>query len=322
VPRAGCIIAIVSDESVSVEEFVVCPACGTRIKATRTRCLRCFEPLDTTAPPPLWRTLTVSDRIGITAGTIAVAVVIGFGWVLWSTSPPLWEREAESPNAAPSPSTPPAPVIAALQTAPARPLATSAPEPAVDSTREEFENKLKANPNDVIAVNGLGLVLERQGLIADAIPRFKRATELAPDRISYRMNLAAAEGRLGNWDRAVGEYREAARIAPDDYGVRYNLGLALHRKGDDAAAVTELESAVRMSPRDPAAYRVLGMSLEGTGRIEAAVDAYARSIELAPGTDEAQQIRRHAEQLSQDARRADRARRGEDDRGRVRDQSR
>ena len=321
-PRAGCIIAIVSDESVSVEEFVVCPACGTRIKATRTRCLRWFEPLDTTAPPPLWRTLTVSDRIGITAGTIAVAVVIGFGWVLWSTSPPLWEREAESPNAAPSPSTPPAPVIAALQTAPARPLATSAPEPAVDSTREEFENKLKANPNDVIAVNGLGLVLERQGLIADAIPRFKRATELAPDRISYRMNLAAAEGRLGNWDRAVGEYREAARIAPDDYGVRYNLGLALHRKGDDAAAVTELESAVRMSPRDPAAYRVLGMSLEGTGRIEAAVDAYARSIELAPGTDEAQQIRRHAEQLSQDARRADRARRGEDDRGRVRDQSR
>ena len=324
-PRAGCIIAIVSDESVSVEEFVVCPACGTRIKATRTRCLRCFEPLDTTAPPPLWRTLTVSDRVGITAGTIAVAVVIGFGWVLWSTSPPLWEREAESPtpNAAPIASTSPAPVIAAVQTAPARPLAASAaPEPAVDSTREEFENKLKANPNDVVAVDGLGLVLERQGLVADAVLRFKRATELAPDRISYRMNLAAAEGRLGNWDRAVAEYREAARIAPDDYGVRYNLGLALHRKGDDAGAVTELESAVRLSPRDPEAYRVLGMSLEATGRIEAAVDAYARSIELAPGTEETQQIRRHAEQLSQDARRADRARRGQGDQGPGHDQSR
>jgi cytochrome c-type biogenesis protein CcmH/NrfG len=315
---------MVSDEA--VDEFLVCPKCGTRIKATRTRCLRCFEPLDTTAPPPVWRTLTVSDRVGIVAGTIAVAVVLGFAWVLWSTSPPFWEREAESPSpAAPSGSTTPAAVIPTVQIAPARStemIPSAATEPGIDATREVFENKLKANPNDAVAVNGLGLVLEREGLIADAVARFKRAAELAPDRISYRMNLAAAEGRLGNWDRAVAEYREAAKIAPDDYGVRYNLGLALHRKGDAAAAVTELENAVRVSPNDPAAYRALGTSLEATGRVEAAVDAYARSIELAPGTEETQRIRKHAEQLTQDARRTDRPRRNPGDQGRERDQSR
>ncbi len=297
---------MVSDES--RDDYVVCSACGTRMRATRERCLRCFEPLNTTVPPPVWRTLTVSDHTGIVAGTIAMAVVIGFAWLLWATSPPAWVREAESAATNPPPASSAAGVaqasgaLAVSSPAPARPASG---ERDVDSTRQEFEEKLKANPDDAVAMNGLGLVLERQGTVADAATRFRRATELAPDRVSYRVNLASAEGRLGEWARAVADYREAATISPDDYGVRYNLGVALHHTGDDEAAVAQFEVAIRLSPNEATAYRTLGVSLEATGRIDEAVEAYQRYIDLAPGTEETQQVRRHAEQLPAGSRRVE-----------------
>ena len=291
------------------------------MKATRTRCLRCFEPLDPTAPPPMWRTLMVSDRVGIVAGTVAIAAAIGFVWVLWSTSPLPWEREAQSAADAPIQPGHPGPATTAVEPSTAASAAPSgqARGPAdapVDSTREVYEDKLKTNPNDVVAVNGLGLVLERQGVLAEAVVHFRRATEIAPDRISYRMNLAEAEGRLGQWDKAVVDYREAAKLAPDDYGAHYNLGLALHQRSDDQAAVAEFESAVRLAPGDPDAYRPLGASLEAVGRIDAAIDAYQRYLELAPGTEETQRVRRHAEQLSMTSQRSDASRRGRSDQSR------
>ena len=82
--------------------FVVCKACGTRIKAGRGHCLRCFAPLpdpDVPVRPPLSESLGLSRNQGMlfAAGT-AVAVVL-LAMVIWQTWPVPADDEAQPASA-------------------------------------------------------------------------------------------------------------------------------------------------------------------------------------------------------------------------------
>ena len=105
--------------------YIVCPACGSRMKAGRGHCLRCFETLPVDAPeaPQQWlsqgRTLIVG--VVLTLGALLVGAVI-------------WERATPAVDdvARPAPSTPN--VISQKASAPAVPnetLGTSAGRPPV-----------------------------------------------------------------------------------------------------------------------------------------------------------------------------------------------
>ena len=59
-----------------MDEFVVCPSCGTRIKAGREFCLRCFEPLPTPerpVQPTIWVSLGLSDTKKQIVAVVAAA---------------------------------------------------------------------------------------------------------------------------------------------------------------------------------------------------------------------------------------------------------
>lgn len=293
------------------QDYVVCSKCGARIKATRERCLRCFEPLHVDpAQLPVWRTLHISDRIGLQIAIVAGVAVIALVWVLWSTrdkshvetpAQPVASGKVSAPSPAASSTIIPNPAAG-----PVPAPATESPDPAADpagsddlaGTREAFEQKLKIDPNDTVALNGLGLVLERLGDQQGAVAAFRHALEVAPRNTSVRLNLARLEGRMGQWSRAADDYRIAAHFQPDDYEPQYNLGLALQQAHDDAAAATELETAIRLFPREPAAHRALAISYEKLGRAADAIREYRRYLELAPEAPDANAIRERAQRLS------------------------
>ena len=299
------------DDLTPGQEYVVCSKCGARIKATRERCLRCFEPLHVDpAQLPVWRTLHISDRIGTQIAIAAGVAVIALIWVLWSTSDKSHvEAPAEPVSSAAAPPPSPAassPIIANPAAGPAPAPASAAADVTADpggseelaGTRRAFEEKLKLDPNDTVALNCLGLVLARMGDQPGALAAFRHALEVAPRNATVRINLARLEGQMGQWSRAADDYRLAARLQPNDYEPQYNLGLALQQAHDDAAAATELETAIQLSPREPAAHRALANSYEKLGRAADAIREFRRYLELAPDAADANAIRERAQRLS------------------------
>ena len=302
------------------DEFVVCPSCGTRIKAGREFCLRCFGPLPTPerpVRPPIWVSLGLSET-KVQAVAIGVgALVIGLIVVIYLTAPPEIDETARPAAAAatPRPATvpaEPAPAAAAAtdvvagaaifvpSAGPPPPSLSAADVAALETKRTSYEGQLAKAPDDVALLNDLGLVLDQLGRASDAIPRFERAIKLEPQEASFHFNLAHAAVGAGLWDQAVAEYRETARLRPQDYFSQYAVALALHRKGDDAAAISEFQKAIKMSPNDANAHLLLGVSLETVGRVDDAVKEYRKYLTIQPSSADADRLCTHLEALGAD----------------------
>ena len=292
------------------DEFVVCPSCGTRIKAGREFCLRCYGPLPTSERPlrpPIWKSLGLSQaKVQMIAAAVG-ALIIGLVALIWFTAPPAIDDTAR-PATAPAASRPAAatPLLSQPQTpaaaenanpsAPFEPTVTAGPgidRTALDAKRALYEEEAAKHPSDADLLDNLGIVLDQLGRSADAIPWFERAIALSADRPKFHIDLGHAAAGVGLWDRAIGEYREAVRLRPDDFTGQYQLALAIHKKGDPAGAIPELQKAVSMAPNDPNAHLSLGVSLESVGRVTDAVQEYRKYLTIQPNSADAARLRDH-----------------------------
>lgn len=294
--------------------FVVCRSCGTRIKAGRGHCLKCFEPLPDPDEPvrlPLSESLGLSrnQEIMLAVGTaVAVALLAVVIWQTWPTSDSDEAQPVSMPVSSAAPvQTPPVP---ALSDAPGQAAAESPaveapggaaaapPDPDLDAVRAEYESKLVSRPNDPELHNKLGQTLERMGRLEDAEKQFSRAVSLAPLEPAYRINAARSAGALGHLDRSVDQYRESVRLRPRDYDTLTALGQTLQKKNDDYAAVVEFQKARRINPSGAAASLGLATSLEKVGRIDDALKEFHLYLDIQPTPADADKVRAHIALLS------------------------
>lgn len=297
--------------------FVVCPACGTRIKAGRQHCLRCFRPLpdpDVPVQPPIWESLGLSQgkQMIIGIGTsILVVVLVGIIWSTWP-SPPDDESQPVAPRTAtPAPATGPTPSASAApaSTEPASVAAsTDSADPAkralspderasLDASRVAYEQALTKTPDDPEVLNNLGHALARLNHPDEALARFARAIELAPGHATYHVNMARAADALGQGSRAVEQYREAVRLLPGDFATRYTLAMALQKNGDHLDALPEFERTIALGPADAGPHLAYAVSLEQLQRTPDAIREYRRYLEMRPSAPDAGTLRAHIESL-------------------------
>jgi Flp pilus assembly protein TadD len=300
-----------------VSGFVVCPACGTRIKAGRPHCLHCFAPLphpDVEVRPPIWESIGLSRGQQVVFGIAASVIVLALVGVIWGTWPAGPEDEAppvanQNRTAAPAPASP-----SALAT-PDRTEAAPVPEPeeiadgrtreltpeiraSLDAARVAYEQALTRTPDDPEVLNNLGRTLAQLNHPEEAIPRLERAVALVPTNAKYHVSLARAAAALGQGSRAAEQYREAARLLPEDYATRYTLALALQKNGDHESALPEFEHAIAMAPADASPHRAYAVSLEQLGRTADAIREYRRYLEMRPSAPDASRLRAHIESLA------------------------
>ena len=293
--------------------FVICRFCGARIRADRSRCLRCGEVLEAAAGAPAasptfgeWLQTFKPRTVAISA-VASLAVLIGAVLFMDSRSRPDTVARPVPNAAAPKPQT----VASAGRPSPQGELMF--PATAIDSVRLggaaftsgdfesakiRYQQALQKKADDPEALNGLGLVFERQGDIDDAVVQFTRAAAVAPNTWAYRFNLAHALGESGRWDQAIDEYRAAAGLFPDDYATQYNLASALHKKGDDESAIPEFKKAIALAPREPSFHLSLGVSFEKTGKIADAQREYQQYLDMAPYAPDAEKLKAHLKALA------------------------
>lgn len=285
-----------------MSKVVICDHCGAKIRATRTRCPRCREPLVAASTAPGF---DFNRAAPMALGLLAFAAVVTL-YGFWRQTVETTEVQAAVAS----------PTVVAPATSRPRPVAErAAPDteiPFIEPNRAGgrayeagdydralalYQDAVKRHPRDAESWSNLGQVLVRLNRAEAAVGPLQRAVALNGERWAYHFNLARALGLMDRWPEAVEAYARAQRLYPDDYAIAHNFGLALRKKGDDAAAVEQFRRAIALDPGDPGFQFALAMSLDRLGRREDALAAYRKTLELDPAVPEAPQIRARIDTL-------------------------
>ena len=288
---------------------VVCPSCGSKIRAHRKKCPRCHALL--AAPDPAVAAAQSRKLARAAAGLLggfALLVVV------------LWFMRGASPNAAPSVVTTPRDPFASqhAKTAPkpadaAKPPAEGMDRPFLDASGkgahaymagdyatalEQYRVAIARNPQDAESLSNLGQVLVKMNKADEALQYFERAVSLVPDRWAYQFNLARALGLLGRLDESITAYRRAQQLSTDDYVTAFNLALTLHKRGDDEGAVEQYQKAIALQPEDASFRLALATSLERLQKRSEAAAAYQEYLRLSPSGPDADKVRARIAELT------------------------
>jgi|GEM_PF-1624225 len=102
-------------------------------------------------------------------------------------------------------------------------------------------------PDDFLAFNNLGAVLNNLGQYQRARPLLRYADELSPDNPMVLSNLGAAELGEGRSAEAEKLFSRAVKIAPNHPQANYALGRLARRRNDLAAARRHLDASLDSS---------------------------------------------------------------------------
>ena len=128
----------------------------------------------------------------------------------------------------------------------------------------EYQAALRMDPNNTLALNGLGMALARAGNLDGAIEEYRRALA----------SIAADHGR--------------SDLTPEIATVHDNLGVALQKKGDLTGAVSEFNKAIQAEPGNAHAHGNLGLTLEAERNLDGALREYQTQLKLEGGCCQAQ----------------------------------
>ncbi|MGH7996598.1 MAG: tetratricopeptide repeat protein [Opitutaceae bacterium] len=147
----------------------------------------------------------------------------------------------------------------------------------------EVRTGLRRDGRDPFAHNTLGMLLQRNGQLAEAKAEFETALRLKPDFAAAHLNLAGALARdPASAGRAESEYRAAVEAQPDYFAAYREWGKALIDRGRYAEAASVYERAVALDPASAVAHDGFGISLARTGRYPEAVAQFRAALRLEP----------------------------------------
>jgi tetratricopeptide (TPR) repeat protein len=157
----------------------------------------------------------------------------------------------------------------------------------LDEALASYERALATAPArspGYIAVinNSLGLVLTRQGRVAEARQRFAAAVLGDRGFAEARSNLANALVAEGHATEAIEHYREAIRLKPDYVEPRVGLGAVFLQSGRAADAAIQYRAALGLDPNLAQAHNGLGGALATEGDLDGAQREYVEALRLNP----------------------------------------
>jgi tetratricopeptide (TPR) repeat protein len=154
----------------------------------------------------------------------------------------------------------------------------------LDEAIHEYQETVRLQPSVAAVRNNLGAALIKKGRVDDGISQLRMALRLVPTYGLAHENLGNALLEQGHTNAAIKEYQEGVRLQPeDDAGpAHYNLGVALNQAGQTAAAIREFQEALIRQPDYTAAGKNLANLLGQTGQTNAAISELQEVLRLDP----------------------------------------
>ena len=155
-------------------------------------------------------------------------------------------------------------------------------EGRIDEAIDHHLEALRLKPDSAEACYNLGVDLDKQGRIDEAIEHYLEALRRKPDYAGAYNNLGVDLAKQDRIDEAVGYYLEALRIQPDYADVHYNLGNIQTRQGRIDEAIVHYLEALRINSGFEKAHNNLGIALIIKGNIEEAIHHFQEVLRIKP----------------------------------------
>jgi tetratricopeptide (TPR) repeat protein/tRNA A-37 threonylcarbamoyl transferase component Bud32 len=136
-----------------------------------------------------------------------------------------------------------------------------------------------ARPDEVVLLEALGRLLERQGRAAEAVECFRAVRAVRPG-LGVALGKALVKAGRGPEGEAV--LRDLLRRQPNNPELLFYLGNALREKQKLDEAVAAYRKAIDLKPDYALAYVNLGVALDDQQKLDEAVAAYRKAIDLKP----------------------------------------
>jgi tetratricopeptide (TPR) repeat protein len=121
-----------------------------------------------------------------------------------------------------------------------------------DEAKPLYEEILKVDPNNVVALNNLAYIKAERGEDLDnALTLARRARQQLPKDANVADTLGWIYIKKNLSDDAIRIYREVVSTAPDNAAYHYHLAMALYQKGDKQGAKQALDEALKRGPKPP-----------------------------------------------------------------------
>ena len=146
---------------------------------------------------------------------------------------------------------------------------------------------LSADAMRAITETNLGVALQAQGRLDDAIAQYQRAAAIRSDYAPAYNNLGVALRERGQLDEAIAAYRESLKYRSDDPGAHVNLATALLERGHAVEALEHFRAAGDAIPLTAGTRNNIGVALLRTGQTDAAIEQFRAALADQPDFDPA-----------------------------------
>ncbi len=116
--------------------------------------------------------------------------------------------------------------------------------------REIYEQAIKQNPQDGMALNNLAFMISEGGSadLDQALTYAQRAKQVLPNLTEVSDTLGWIYLKKNMSDNAMDVFQALVNQKPDNSTYRFHLGMAYAQKGDKPKAIRELDRALHSSP--------------------------------------------------------------------------
>ncbi|MCU0315017.1 MAG: tetratricopeptide repeat protein [Fimbriimonadaceae bacterium] len=132
--------------------------------------------------------------------------------------------------------------------------------------------RLKAEPDSLLALSVLIPVKLKLGKLGECIDLCHKALSLVPDDVGLLANLGSALSQLGRSDESLGAYQKAIEIKPEDGETWNGYGVALLQAGKLSEAETALRRSIELGSPGPYAPINLSRVLVLMRRVDEALE--------------------------------------------------
>ena len=150
------------------------------------------------------------------------------------------------------------------------------------AARSAYERVLGFAPNDVDALNNLGVLLAAQRELERGEALLRRAVALAPGHVGAWNNLGSVLAQRGQSGDAIAAYEQALSLDPQHFGARVSLAQQHLAIGASGKAREELAVVIAANPSMAEAHYALGQAYELEKDWAGAVRAYSAFVNVAP----------------------------------------
>ena len=127
----------------------------------------------------------------------------------------------------------------------------------VADSKPLYEQIVKADPGNVLALNNLAMILAEQGTELDmALTYAERAKQKLPSNIDVADTLGLIYIKKNLSDQAIGVFNDIVKKDPNRSIFHYHLAMAYYQKGDKPNAKKSAQNALTKTPPKPEEQKI------------------------------------------------------------------